>query len=70
MHYAEGLHRLPQGLSNQGRRPCSTLTLAAFLLVGGSIGDRFGRRKAYLIGTVWLALASAGCGFAVAAGTQ
>src|ERR1700761_5305390 len=41
-----------------------TLTLAAFLLIGGSLGDRFGRRKVYLIGTAWFALASAGCGFA------
>ena len=41
-----------------------TLTLAAFLLIGGSLGDRFGRRKVYLIGTVWSALASAACGFA------
>ena len=41
-----------------------TLTLAAFLLIGGSLGDRFGRRKVYIIGTVWFALASAGCGFA------
>ena len=38
-----------------------TLTLAAFLLIGGSLGDRFGRRKVYLIGTVWFALASAAC---------
>jgi EmrB/QacA subfamily drug resistance transporter len=41
-----------------------TLTLAAFLLIGGSLGDRVGRRKVYLIGTAWFALASAGCGFA------
>ena len=41
-----------------------TLTLAAFLLIGGSLGDRFGRRKVYLIGTVWFALASAACGLA------
>ena len=40
------------------------LTLAAFLLIGGSLGDRFGRRKVYLIGIVWFALASAACGFA------
>src|SRR5438094_7767006 len=41
-----------------------TLTLAAFLLIGGSLGDRFGRRKIYMIGIVWFALASAACGFA------
>jgi MFS family permease len=41
-----------------------TLTLAAFLLAGGSLGDRFGRRKVYLIGIVWFALASAACGLA------
>jgi len=41
-----------------------TLTLAAFLLLGGSLGDRFGRRKMYLTGIVWFALASAGCGLA------
>jgi EmrB/QacA subfamily drug resistance transporter len=41
-----------------------TLTLAAFLLIGGSLGDRFGRRRVYLIGVVWFALASAACGFA------
>jgi EmrB/QacA subfamily drug resistance transporter len=41
-----------------------TLTLAAFLLIGGSLGDRFGRRRVYLIGIVWFALASAGCGLA------
>ncbi len=41
-----------------------TLTLAAFLLIDGSLGDRFGRRKVYMIGTVWFALASAACGLA------
>jgi EmrB/QacA subfamily drug resistance transporter len=41
-----------------------TLTLAAFLLVGGSLGDRFGRRRVYAIGVIWFALASVACGFA------
>jgi EmrB/QacA subfamily drug resistance transporter len=41
-----------------------TLTLAAFVLVGGSLGDRFGRRRVFLIGVVWFALASFACGLA------
>ena len=41
-----------------------SLTLAAFLLLGGSLGDRFGRRKIFSIGVVWFAVASALCGFA------
>jgi hypothetical protein len=41
-----------------------TLTLAAFLLIGRSLGDWFGRRKVYLIGIVWFAVASVACGFA------
>jgi EmrB/QacA subfamily drug resistance transporter len=45
-----------------------TLTLAAFLLIGGSLGDRFGRRRVYSIGIVWFAVASAACGFAPNAG--
>jgi EmrB/QacA subfamily drug resistance transporter len=40
------------------------LTLVAFLLIGGSLGDRFGRRRVFLTGVVWFALASAACGFA------
>jgi EmrB/QacA subfamily drug resistance transporter len=41
-----------------------TLTLAAFLLIGGSLGDRFGRRRIFMIGTAWFAVASVLCGFA------
>ena len=41
-----------------------TLTLAAVLLIGGSLGDRFGRRKVYLTGVVWFAVASVACGLA------
>ncbi|SDJ80007.1 MFS transporter [Nonomuraea jiangxiensis] len=39
-----------------------TLTLAGLILLGGSLGDRYGRRKIFLIGTVWFAVASALCG--------
>ncbi|HEX4816783.1 MAG TPA: MFS transporter [Nonomuraea sp.] len=41
-----------------------TLTLAGLILLGGSLGDRFGRRRVFLIGTVWFAVASALCGLA------
>jgi EmrB/QacA subfamily drug resistance transporter len=41
-----------------------TLTLAGFILLGGALGDRFGRRKVFLIGVVWFAVASALCGAA------
>lgn len=40
------------------------LSLASLILLGGSLGDRFGRRKVFVVGTVWFALASALCGLA------
>src|SRR5580658_7872350 len=40
------------------------LMLAALLLVGGSLGDIFGRRKVYVIGVAIFAAASAWCGLA------
>lgn len=41
-----------------------TLTLAALILLGGSLGDQFGRRRVFLIGVIWFATASAACGLA------
>lgn len=41
-----------------------TLTLAAFLLLGGTLGDRFGRRRIFAFGVIWFAVASALCGAA------
>ena len=38
-----------------------TLTLASFLLLGGTLGDRLGRRKIFTAGVVWFAVASALC---------
>ena len=40
------------------------LLLSAFLLVGGSLGDHYGRRRIFLIGVGTFAAASAWCGFA------
>ena len=38
-----------------------TLTLASLILLGGALGDRYGRRKVFLIGVVWFAVASLVC---------
>src|SRR4051812_9203786 len=40
------------------------LFLSALLLVGGSLGDRYGRRRMFLLGTLGFAVASAACGVA------
>ena len=41
-----------------------TLFLAALLLLGGSLGDHFGRREIYAVGVALFALASIWCGLA------
>ncbi len=41
-----------------------TLTLAGLLLVGGSLGDRYGRRRVFIMGVIGFAGASALCGLA------
>jgi EmrB/QacA subfamily drug resistance transporter len=40
------------------------VALASLILLGGALGDRFGRRKVFVIGTVWFAAASLMCGAA------
>ncbi|MEU4780793.1 MFS transporter [Micromonospora sp. NPDC023633] len=44
------------------------LMLAAFVLLGGALGDRFGRRRVFLLGVVWFTLASLLCGLAQGTG--
>src|SRR5436305_8410947 len=46
-----------------------TLALAGLLLLGGTLGDRYGRRRIFVIGTIWFALASLLCGIAPGATT-
>jgi EmrB/QacA subfamily drug resistance transporter len=41
-----------------------TLTLAGLLLLGGTLGDRYGRRRVFVVGVVWFGIASALCGVA------
>ncbi len=41
-----------------------TLALAALILVGGSLGDRLGRRKVFVVGIAWFATASVLCAVA------
>ncbi len=41
-----------------------TLSLASLILLGGSLGDRFGRRRVFVLGVAWFATASLLCGLA------
>jgi EmrB/QacA subfamily drug resistance transporter len=41
-----------------------TLTLASLILLGGSLGDRYGRRRVFVVGVCWFAAASLICGLA------
>ena len=44
------------------------LTLSGFLLLGGALGDRLGRRRVFVVGAIWFAVASLLCGVAPNAG--
>lgn len=41
------------------------LALAALILIAGSLGDRYGRRRVFTVGVVWFGAASLLCGLAV-----
>src|SRR5229473_6344822 len=45
-----------------------SLLLASFLLVGGSLGDHYGRRRIFNIGVVLFSVASLWCGLAASIG--
>ncbi|MDQ3402543.1 MAG: MFS transporter [Actinomycetota bacterium] len=44
------------------------LALAALILIAGSLGDRFGRRRVFVVGVVWFGVASVLCGLAQSTG--
>jgi EmrB/QacA subfamily drug resistance transporter len=46
-----------------------TLMLAGLLLIAGALGDKYGRRKVFLVGVIWFAVASVLSGIAPSAGT-
>jgi EmrB/QacA subfamily drug resistance transporter len=41
-----------------------TMTLAGLLLLAGSLGDKYGRKKVFVIGVIWFAVASLLCSVA------
>jgi EmrB/QacA subfamily drug resistance transporter len=45
-----------------------TLALASLILLGGALGDRYGRRRVFVVGVVWFAVTSLGCGLAQTTG--
>jgi EmrB/QacA subfamily drug resistance transporter len=62
-------HDLHTGLSGlQWTITGYTLALAALILLGGALGDRYGRRRVFLIGVTWFAVASLLCAVAPAVG--
>ncbi len=44
------------------------LSLASLILVGGSLGDHLGRRRVFMVGVAWFAIASMLCGIAQSPG--
>jgi EmrB/QacA subfamily drug resistance transporter len=62
-------HNLHVGLTSlQWTVNAYTLTLSGLLLLGGSLGDRLGRRRIFVVGVVWFTAASLGCALAPSAG--
>jgi EmrB/QacA subfamily drug resistance transporter len=45
------------------------LSLASLILLGGSLGDRFGRKRVFMVGVAWFAIASLLCGLSPDIGT-
>ncbi|HEY2672683.1 MAG TPA: MFS transporter [Rugosimonospora sp.] len=65
-HIGHDLHAGVAGL--QWTVSAYTLTLAALVLLGGALGDRYGRRRVFLVGVVWFTVASVLCGLSLNVG--
>ena len=65
-HLGRDLHATVSGL--QWTVTGYTLTLAAFVLLGGALGDRYGRRRVFLVGVGWFTVASVLCGLSPSIG--
>lgn len=46
------------------------LTIASLILIGGSLGDRYGRVRVYRLGVAWFGLASLACALAPASSSS
>ena len=53
-----------RGRACSGRSTATRSPSPSLILLGGSLGDRFGRRRVFVIGVVWFAVASLLCGVA------
>ena len=51
-----------------GKLPTGEILDAVLILLGGVLGDRLGRRRVFLLGVVWFAVASALCAASPSAG--
>ena len=65
-HLGRDLHATVGGL--QWTVTGYILTLASFVLLGGALGDRYGRRRVFLVGVAWFTLASVLCGLSPTVG--
>lgn len=65
-HLGADLHATLAGL--QWTISSYTLALAALVMLGGALGDRFGRQRIFVLGVVWFTCASVLCGLAQSIG--
>jgi EmrB/QacA subfamily drug resistance transporter len=65
-HIGRDLHATVAGL--QWTVTSYTLALAALVLLGGALGDRYGRRRIFIVGVLWFTASSVLCGLSTDVG--